>query len=188
MTSRDAAIAQNLRALRGERSQRELAAAMSERGWKWTQPTLTAIENGERPLKLAEALDLVEILGLRSVTELTADPGRAEAVEALNDAVFSGDALFKAARDLQDAQYRLASLASYLEEETSETLPFNDDAIAHVLNMDLHEIVRSAYPRRFSVSEGEQVNRWIQALWDGPYGKRLREQARDGVDQAAPER
>lgn len=44
-------------------SQSALASAMRGRGWKWSQPTVAAIEKGERALKVAEVEDLVAILG-----------------------------------------------------------------------------------------------------------------------------
>lgn len=59
----DARIGANVARLRGGKSQRDTAAAMRERGWKWSHVTLVSIEAGERPLRLAEAMDLAEVLG-----------------------------------------------------------------------------------------------------------------------------
>lgn len=51
--------------MRGELSQSALADRMRERGWKWSQATVWSVEQGERPLRLAEAVDLAEVLGGR---------------------------------------------------------------------------------------------------------------------------
>ena len=53
-------------------SQQDLADEMRSRGWKWSQSTVWSIEKGERPLRLAEAEDLHEALGLNSVEALLA--------------------------------------------------------------------------------------------------------------------
>lgn len=45
-------------------SQQALAEAMRARGWKWSQATVWSIEKGERPLKLAEASDLSNMLNV----------------------------------------------------------------------------------------------------------------------------
>jgi hypothetical protein len=37
---------------------------MRERGWKWSQATVWSVEKGERPLRLSEATDLAEVLGI----------------------------------------------------------------------------------------------------------------------------
>ncbi|MDK6348701.1 helix-turn-helix domain-containing protein [Bifidobacterium scardovii] len=63
-TSRDEQIGQNLVSIRGNMSQADLALQMRERGYKWSAATVWAIEKGERPLKLTEATDVVNILGV----------------------------------------------------------------------------------------------------------------------------
>lgn len=62
MATTDEQIGRNLANLRGELSQKELAAVMRERGWKWSQATVWSIEKGERPLRLTEAADLAVVL------------------------------------------------------------------------------------------------------------------------------
>ncbi|WP_433721096.1 helix-turn-helix domain-containing protein [Microbacterium laevaniformans] len=63
MSSHDELIGTNLARLRQGMSQTELAKHMRERGHKWTQPTVVAIEKGERPLRMSEAVDASEALG-----------------------------------------------------------------------------------------------------------------------------
>jgi transcriptional regulator with XRE-family HTH domain len=68
MSERDALIGRNVARLRGGRTQKELAEAMRERGHKWSQATVWSVEQGERPLRLTEADDLVQVLGHPFVT------------------------------------------------------------------------------------------------------------------------
>lgn len=60
--SRDQHIGENVAALRRDQSQKAVADAMRKRGHKWSQATVWAIEKGERSLKMAEAVDLAEVL------------------------------------------------------------------------------------------------------------------------------
>lgn len=54
-------------------SQAEMAERMRERGWKWLQPTSWSVEQGKRPLRFAEAVDLAPLLGAR-LEDLLSDP------------------------------------------------------------------------------------------------------------------
>lgn len=47
-------------------SQKELAVALTERGFKWAQATVSQIEKGERPLRLSEADHLAELIRFRT--------------------------------------------------------------------------------------------------------------------------
>ena len=62
--SREQQIGKNLATVRGDVPQATLAERMRERGWKWSQATVWAIERGDRPLRLAEAEDVVRVLEL----------------------------------------------------------------------------------------------------------------------------
>lgn len=57
-------IGRNVSIHRGEMSQVQLAAMMTERGNKWSQATVWNTEQGNRPLKLKEAIDLAEVLSV----------------------------------------------------------------------------------------------------------------------------
>ncbi|MDR8018194.1 helix-turn-helix transcriptional regulator [Nesterenkonia aerolata] len=67
--SPDARVAENIKALRARAgmNQQEVADAMREAGFKWSQRTVWAVENGGaeggRPLRLVEAYELLNILG-----------------------------------------------------------------------------------------------------------------------------
>lgn len=65
MTERDKRVGQAIVALRGDTSQAAVADAMRERGWKWSQATVWSVEKGERPLRLLEAGDLADVLGIQ---------------------------------------------------------------------------------------------------------------------------
>lgn len=45
-------------------SQADLAKAMRERGPKWSQATVWAVEKGDRPLRHSEAIELADLIGL----------------------------------------------------------------------------------------------------------------------------
>lgn len=51
--------------------QSDLAAAMKARGYKWTQPTVVAVEKGERPLRHSEACALSDLIGFCASTDVS---------------------------------------------------------------------------------------------------------------------
>jgi transcriptional regulator with XRE-family HTH domain len=71
----DKQIGYNLQQFRGDLTQQELADRMKDKGWKWSQSTVWAIEKGERPLRLAEALDLDEVFGF-PISKILGSPER----------------------------------------------------------------------------------------------------------------
>jgi len=75
MESRDADIGKSVLRLRTGAgiSQQDVAQAMRDRGWKWNQTTSWSIEANRRPLRLAEAVDLADVLGVR-LDDLLHDP------------------------------------------------------------------------------------------------------------------
>jgi hypothetical protein len=79
----DEQIGMNLVRFRADRSQQSLADAMRERGWKWSQATVWSVETGERPLRLSEATDLAEVLGIL-LPLLLAHPEEARVHESMH--------------------------------------------------------------------------------------------------------
>lgn len=64
----DRLIGRAVAVARGDLAQDALAARMRERGWaKWSQSTVWSVEKGARPLRLAEARDLAEVLDIHVV-------------------------------------------------------------------------------------------------------------------------
>lgn len=60
--TKDEQIGKNLARLRGDMTQKDLAAAMRARGFKWSQATVWSIEKGERPLRYSEAVQVTDLL------------------------------------------------------------------------------------------------------------------------------
>lgn len=73
----DATIGERIRSLRGELdlSQGELADRLRKHGLPWSQGTLSKVENGDRPVRLAEAPMLAAALGIE-IEDLAAGPSR----------------------------------------------------------------------------------------------------------------
>lgn len=65
-------------------SQVELAKAMRDQGWKWVQATVWNVEQGNRPVRLAEAASLSAIFGvsIESFLALPLDAAIHEATQA----------------------------------------------------------------------------------------------------------
>ena len=59
----DKTVGRNLTQLRDGVTQEELAERMRERGYSWTKMTVYNIERGERQIRLAEAVDVLNCLG-----------------------------------------------------------------------------------------------------------------------------
>lgn len=66
----DERIGKNLARYRGDMSQRELANRVRDAGMKWTHLTVASVERGERPLRAAESVLLMQILGIPSFDAL----------------------------------------------------------------------------------------------------------------------
>lgn len=95
MSQTDENIGAALTRLRGEKSQQWVADRMRNRGWKWTQTTVWNVERGERPLRLAEAKDLGEILETDVHFFLLDGPGQDFEVASM--------AMFQAAEALRES-------------------------------------------------------------------------------------
>lgn len=111
---RDQIIGTNVTLLRGERTQEDLAAAMSSRGHRWWQTTVGKVEHGERPLRLSEAVDLCRVLDVE-LTDLIAPPqeakARAELVEQVKTARVADERFREAQRSRHQTLSRLAEMA-----------------------------------------------------------------------------
>jgi len=92
VTSLDERIGSNIVRFRADRSQQSLADAMRDREWKWSQATVWSVETGERPLRLSEAIDLAEVLGIM-LPALLALPEEALVHESMHQCRKAHDAL-----------------------------------------------------------------------------------------------
>lgn len=93
----DKQIGLNLQRIREEAglSQKQLAAAVKKAGPRWSQTTVWAVEAGERPLRLTEALLLGNILEV-NYHSLVRDTEQGEYEIALNNLIAAHEELVKA--------------------------------------------------------------------------------------------
>ncbi|MGC5078145.1 helix-turn-helix transcriptional regulator [Agrococcus sp. DT81.2] len=115
----DAQIGRNLARLRGELSQQDLAGRMRERGWKWSQATVWSIEKGERPLRLAEARAVADIV-LKPLDLLLWTDGASEIMARQQAVKRASDEVTEAMDRLAHAQMELAIAADAHSEEMSD--------------------------------------------------------------------
>ena len=84
----------------------DVAQAMSDRGYGWTQSTAWKIEHGQRSLKANEVPALVEVLDVGAVDLLTVPTSRAQrASDAAGEVVEAAETLAEAVRALVSARY-----------------------------------------------------------------------------------
>lgn len=123
MSETDVRIGRNLARLRGDMSQAEFAKQMRDRGWKWAQNTVSAIESGERPLRLAEAHDVGQVLniGLFSIDTLIAPDMYTELRIAMARTFRAAQGLEQAVHDFERAQADLAIIADLARDAGVET-------------------------------------------------------------------
>src|SRR5688572_30629402 len=118
----DETIGANIQRFRGSISQKEMAARMRDAGWKWSQATVWSVEKGERPLRLAEAVDLGDILQVPFVALLLSDRGNA-VDRAMNDFVDAGHELGSTIKKFYVTQAALAR-AVEIARENGEDLGY----------------------------------------------------------------
>ncbi len=168
-------------------SQAALAAAMKERGWKWSQPTVAAIEKGERSLKLAEAVDLLDVLGLEDLESLILRPLH-EVGSIMLTRMVKAKAELKAATDaFWSAQLGLVDIADAMNVE-GEDFPGSAEFWMEAITLDPVEVVREVAP--FVPMRPEMIEQladwrnqhvWAYALATGPYGKASPRAGDDGA-------
>ena len=142
MSVSDAEIGANLLVRRGDLSQKDLAAAMKAKGWKWSQATVWSIEKGERPLRLAEAEDVAAILGT-SVMGLARAPLVAKVDQAAKQLGRAGYDVRQALLAYKQAQLSLALTADDAVSEGVD-LPLDGEFVGRRLRVSLAELVAEA--------------------------------------------
>lgn len=101
-------------------SQADVARAMKERGFKWSQATVWAVEKGDRPLRLSEAQHLAEILNLRRIDGAAVflqSEATGHLREAIDPVIKAHAAMEDAIKSYLEAQDQLAITADTLSEE-----------------------------------------------------------------------
>lgn len=84
---------------------------MQARGHKWSQPTVVALEKGERALRFSEAVDLVAILQLDRLEHLGSDASASAMTATLAAYSRAQAALIEAAKAYDAARLRFAEAA-----------------------------------------------------------------------------
>lgn len=123
-------------------TQTALANAMKDLGHKWSQPTVVAIEKGERPLRLSEARDIAVVLGIE-IADLIKSPTTAQ----LEDAYLQlGTIAVQARLSLADwRRFRVEALQladAYLAESPAQSAEEDEQAralIAKIKRMAEHD-------------------------------------------------
>jgi hypothetical protein len=184
-------------------SQQALADAMKRKGWKWSQATVWSIEKGERPLRLIEAVDLVEILDLEGVYELTVTPLVTMGWQRLASMSDRVTELHAATLGFLRAQEELAKVADALEASGLALPSAEDDEVDFYLGMRPEEVVDRA-GRLHTATAGDIVafherdpeggallndGRYLRVLIEtNPAHHGAKGGESDGEHQAAPER
>jgi hypothetical protein len=161
-------------------SQAALASEMRAEGWKWSQPTVAAVEKGERGLKLAEAESLVGILGLEQIEDLIERPAGTIMSAALGKMDRATDVLMDAAIAFYDAQFGLARAFDELDArgEVGEKPEDNGEAAKWLRADAARDVVDRTYPFIPITPEAAALpdagGPWTRYLASGPYGERSR--------------
>lgn len=179
MSDTDERIGKRLAQLRGKTSQAALAADMANRGHKWSQATVWSVETAKRPLRLAEAVDVAAILGVKVDALLVADAlgtavedarrkiGTArEAKETFRE---QGYALLHACAEVEAA----VEAAQWIAEQSDA--PMRARARMGMLQSEAGDVVDSSL---------EEVARGVQEEWDEREARFMEESERErnGVD------
>jgi hypothetical protein len=151
MSDRDVAIGQNLIRLRGEKSQQDVADAMRAAGYKWSQATVWAVEKGDRPLRLAEAESLAEVLGTR-IDNFTRTESFVRLEIARSHMYESFERLKADINDFYDRQFFLAVVAEGVD--ISETMR---DMIEDWLRMTPEQIAATVRTARDGEAAAERM-------------------------------
>lgn len=108
MTLTDKELGENVRRFRGDMSQKALAERMTEMSVRWSQPTVAAIERGERSLKLTEAVALAEVLRMPMTHFINPGIG-AQVIQRAQTALMAYEKLKAAVGAYEDARLQLAA-------------------------------------------------------------------------------
>lgn len=144
MSITDAQIGKNLAKLRGNMSQADLADAMKDRGFKWSQATVWSVEKGERPLRLTESEHVSEILDC-SIHHLTTSGPYSAVQNAMGEVSRARGPLEEALKTFMKARYELA-LQAAVSEHTGGQLPSPlRDSVIGWLNLKFDDVVAQVW-------------------------------------------
>lgn len=139
--STDILIGKNLAKLRGSMSMDMLAARMRDIGYRWNKATVYKVEHGERSLKLQEAVDVLNCLGMDSsedLSKLVASDTDARAVKRITALRNLVESMNRGCIEIIQKRYELSW---YIDESLREPLP-NDGHWALPSNAVLEKVRR----------------------------------------------
>lgn len=178
MTTGDEQIGRNLAQLRGEMSQKELAAEMRRRGWKWSQATVWSIEKGERPLRLTEAQEVAAIFEA-DLWLLTLEEATLRATRRVRRVELAERALREAIQEYDEARFNLAHELDDATSDYAEAMGQYVEMSAAVIVESEHREARKAAGSTFDRAKTditiyrEQMGverRWTSKLLNVDYG------------------
>jgi predicted transcriptional regulator len=151
MDSADVKIGRNVIQLRGSRSQKDLAAEMTSQGWKWAQATVWAVEQGTRPLRLAEAETLANIFDVNVADLLGTD--KSALSRHIHQAVTARAELEERVAEYEQAREDLAWMAD-------QTAPSNSreaEIVSTVARTNAGQVVSEALQAHWKRRAAEDV-------------------------------
>lgn len=118
---------------------------MQKRGWKWSQATVWAIEKGERPLRLAEAADLEDLLNLfPNSSPLLESPKRVTVGNEIRGLADAREELEAAIAAYDMARYDLAIKADALTEVDKRA---HRDQVVEEIGVPASRVVADAHAK-----------------------------------------
>jgi hypothetical protein len=124
-------------------SQRDMAAEMTRRGWKWSHVTVGSVERGERPLRASEALGVATILNI-PVEELVAAQDSLRLREGQRSVLFALTQLQAAVSRWDSARLELAVLSDELGHRSEDADVISIDGMGFV-SVTAEEVVRGVH-------------------------------------------
>lgn len=180
-------IGQNVMNLRESSgmSMDKLADAMREHGHKWTRVTVFNIEHGERMLKLQEAFDLLDALGIDQKSGMQVITSESEGKRRVHDAIrnlHNGlDDLRDAIAAIQYSRYNLSMDLFYLDDSNS-TEQSKDNAYGNHLRRETEEACKEMHVEDLlKYTSPEEIVRAVKDLlsvpparWNGEEGESIK--------------
>lgn len=179
MTTSDKQIGENLAQMRGDMTQKDLASAMRERGWKWSQATVWSVEKGDRPLRLSEAQDVAAILN-SDLWLLTIEEAAVRALRRTQNVERADAALREAIYEYDDARFHLAheldqQADTELVRSMGQWIEMSVESVARAIHKAARSENPSTYSRAVTTVEMYRANagderRWMLKYLDVDYG------------------
>lgn len=169
-TDADKRIGRAVLIARGEMTQQAVAAEMKRRGWKWSQATVWSTESGERPLRLAEAEALADILKVTSSRFLAAET-EAQLWSMARRCTDANQEVIEAVRKFLTAREYLGASINLAKQNSGESVPFAladgggwldedalDNAVRQAVLMHEHREPEEAWFPEVDEYQGDEID------------------------------